>query len=144
MQFGILGPLLVRSTDGGPLAIGGPRPRALLALLLLDAGRMVSVERLIDGQYGDRPPAEAANAIQAQISRLRRSLPAGLIEFHGAGYQLVVSPDDVDAHRFERLSREGRKMLAAGRFPGAASSLREALELWRGPALADVADAPFA
>ncbi|WP_433435639.1 BTAD domain-containing putative transcriptional regulator [Nonomuraea sp. CA-141351] len=144
MRFGILGPLLVRSTDGDPLAIGGPRPRALLALLLLDAGRMVSVERLIDGQYGDRPPAEAANAIQAQISRLRRSLPAGLIEFHGAGYRLVVSPDDVDAHRFERLSREGRKMLAAGRFPGAASSLREALELWRGPALADVADAPFA
>ncbi|MEV4580811.1 BTAD domain-containing putative transcriptional regulator [Nonomuraea jabiensis] len=144
MQFGILGPLLVRSPGGEPLAIGGPRPRALLALLLLDAGRMVSVERLIDGQYGDRPPAEAANAIQAQISRLRRSLPAGLIEFHGSGYRLAVTPDDVDAHRFERLSREGRKLLAAGRFPGAASSLREALELWRGPALADIADAPFA
>ncbi|MBE1588506.1 BTAD domain-containing putative transcriptional regulator [Nonomuraea angiospora] len=144
MQFGILGPLLVRSPDGEPLAIGGPRPRALLALLLLDAGRMVSVERLIDGQYGDRPPAEAANAIQAQISRLRRSLPAGLIEFHGTGYRLAVSPDDVDAHRFERLSREARRLLAAGRSQGAASSLREALELWRGPALADVADAPFA
>ncbi|MFB9626607.1 BTAD domain-containing putative transcriptional regulator [Nonomuraea helvata] len=144
MQFGILGPLLVRSPDGDPLTIGGPRPRALLALLLIDAGRMVSVERLIDGQYGDRPPAEAANAIQAQISRLRRSLPAGLIEFHGAGYRLAVSPDDVDAHRFERLSREGRRLLVAGRFPGAASSLREALDLWRGPALADVADAPFA
>ncbi|MFI9839862.1 BTAD domain-containing putative transcriptional regulator [Nonomuraea sp. NPDC051941] len=144
MQFGILGPLQVRSPGGEPLAIGGPRPRALLALLLLDAGRMVSVERLIDGQYGDRPPTEAANAIQAQISRLRRSLPAGLIEFHGAGYRLAVSPDDVDAHRFGRLSREGRRLLAAGRLPGAASSLREALELWRGPALADVADAPFA
>ncbi|MFG6195970.1 BTAD domain-containing putative transcriptional regulator [Nonomuraea sp. JJY05] len=144
MQFGILGPLLVRSASGDTLAIGGPRPRALLALLLLDAGRMVSVDRLIDGQYGDRPPAEAANAIQAQISRLRRSLPAGLIEFHGAGYRLAVSPDDVDAHRFERLSREGRRLLAGGRSQGAASSLREALELWRGPALADVADAPFA
>ncbi|MFI7633751.1 BTAD domain-containing putative transcriptional regulator [Nonomuraea sp. NPDC049400] len=144
MQYGILGPLLVRSPDGDALSIGGPRPRALLALLLLDAGRVVSVERLIDGQYGDRPPAEAANAIQAQISRLRRSLPAGLIEFHGAGYRLAVSPDDVDAHRFERLSREGRRLLTAGRFPGAASSLREALGLWRGPALADVADAPFA
>ncbi|MEQ4715648.1 BTAD domain-containing putative transcriptional regulator [Nonomuraea sp. B19D2] len=144
MQYGILGPLLVRSPDGDALSIGGPRPRALLALLLLDAGRMVSVERLIDGQYGDRPPAEAANAIQAQISRLRRSLPAGLIQFHGAGYRLAVSPDDVDAHRFERLSREGRRLLTSGRFPGAASTLREALELWRGPALADVADAPFA
>ncbi|MFI7129013.1 BTAD domain-containing putative transcriptional regulator [Nonomuraea sp. NPDC050153] len=144
MRFGILGPLLVRSPSGEPLVIGGPRPRALLALLLLDAGRTVSVDRLVDGQYGDRPPAEAANAIQAQVSRLRRSLPAGLIEFHGAGYRLAVSPDDVDAHLFERLFREGRRLLAAGRLPAAASSFREALELWRGPALADVADAPFA
>nr|WP_226899141.1 BTAD domain-containing putative transcriptional regulator [Nonomuraea phyllanthi] len=144
VQFGILGPLLVRSPGGDPLPIGGPRPRALLALLLLDAGRMVSVERLVDGQYGDRPPAEAANAIQAQISRLRRSLPAGLIEFHGAGYRLAVSPDDVDAHRFERLSREGRRLLAAGLVTEAAAALREAVDLWRGPALADVADAPFA
>ncbi|MET7327247.1 BTAD domain-containing putative transcriptional regulator [Nonomuraea sp. NPDC005650] len=144
MRFGILGPLLVRSPSGEPLVVGGPRPRALLALLLLDAGRTVSVERLVDGQYGDRPPAEAANAIQAQVSRLRRSLPAGLIEFHGAGYRLAVSPDDVDAHLFERLCREGRRLLAAGRLPAAASSFREALELWRGPALADVADAPFA
>ncbi|MEV4081164.1 helix-turn-helix domain-containing protein, partial [Nonomuraea fuscirosea] len=108
MQFGVLGPLVVRPPAGDPLAVGGPRPRALLAMLLLDAGRLVSIDRLIDGQYGDRPPSGAANAVQAQVSRLRRNLPADLIEFHGSGYRLAVDRDSVDAHRFERLSREGR------------------------------------
>ncbi|MDP4510775.1 BTAD domain-containing putative transcriptional regulator [Nonomuraea turcica] len=144
MQFGILGPLSVRSPDGDAVAVGGARPRALLAMLLLDAGRTVSVERLIDGQYGDDPPAGAANAVQAQVSRLRRRLPTGLIEFHGAGYRLAVDREDVDAHRFERLVREGRRLLANGLYAGAAALLRDALDLWRGPALADVSDAPFA
>ncbi|MEV0149297.1 MULTISPECIES: BTAD domain-containing putative transcriptional regulator [unclassified Nonomuraea] len=144
MQFGILGSLEVRTAAGEAVAVGGPRPRALLALLLLDAGRLVGVERLIDGQYGDDPPAGAANAIQAHVSRLRRNLPAGLVEFHGAGYRLAVEPEDVDAHRFERLAREGRELLAAGQHEPAARVLKEALALWRGPALADVADAPFA
>ncbi|WP_203881490.1 BTAD domain-containing putative transcriptional regulator [Planotetraspora kaengkrachanensis] len=144
MQFGILGPLEVRTSEGEPISVGGPRPRALLALLLLDAGRLVSVERLVDGQYGDDPPAGAANAIQAHVSRLRRRLPADLIEFHGAGYRLAVDPDDVDVHRFERLARDGRRLLTAGHHEHAARSLRDALTLWRGPALADVADAPFA
>ncbi|MGR6913845.1 BTAD domain-containing putative transcriptional regulator [[Actinomadura] parvosata] len=144
MQFGVLGPLAVWDADGDPVAVGGPRPRALLAMLLLDAGRLVSVERLIDGQYGDRPPAGAANAVQAQVSRLRRHLPAGLIEFHGTGYRLATEPGTVDAHRFERLTREGRRLLAAGLPAQAAALLREALALWRGPALADVAGAPFA
>ncbi|MEU8355599.1 BTAD domain-containing putative transcriptional regulator [Nonomuraea sp. NPDC048882] len=144
MQFGVLGPLVVRPPAGDPLAVGGPRPRALLAMLLLDAGRLVSIERLIDGQYGDRPPSGAANAVQAQVSRLRRNLPADLIEFHGSGYRLAVDRESVDAHRFERLSREGRGLLAAGRHSAAAAVLREGLELWRGPAFADVAEAPFA
>ncbi|MEV5494044.1 BTAD domain-containing putative transcriptional regulator [Nonomuraea fuscirosea] len=144
MQFGVLGPLVVRQPAGDPLAVGGPRPRALLAMLLLDAGRLVSIERLIDGQYGDRPPSGAANAVQAQVSRLRRNLPADLIEFHGSGYRLAVDRDSVDAHRFERLSREGRGLLAAGRHSAAAAVLKEGLELWRGPAFADVAEAPFA
>ncbi|MFG2071349.1 BTAD domain-containing putative transcriptional regulator [Nonomuraea maritima] len=144
MEFGILGPLVARPGDGGePVAGGGPRQRALLAMLLLDAGRLVSTERLLDGQYGDHPPAGAANAVQAQISRLRRALPAGLIESHGTGYRLAVDPGDVDAHRFERLAREGRRLLTAGPPATAAAVLREALELWRGPAFADVADAPF-
>ncbi|MFI7463702.1 BTAD domain-containing putative transcriptional regulator [Nonomuraea sp. NPDC049646] len=144
MQFGILGPLEVRSADGDPIAVGGPRPRALLVLLLLEAGRTVGVERLIDAQYGQSPPAGAANAVQAQISRLRRNLPADLIEFHGAGYRLAVPPEDVDAHRFERLARDGRRLLAAGRHAAAAAVLRECLDLWRGPALADVREAAYA
>ncbi|WP_285705958.1 BTAD domain-containing putative transcriptional regulator [Microtetraspora sp. NBRC 16547] len=144
MQFGILGPLEVLTVTGESISIGGRRPRALLALLLLDAGRLVGVDRLIDGQYGDDPPAGAANAIQAHVSRLRRALPPDLIEFHGAGYRLAVDPEDVDVHRFERLAREGHRFLTAGHHERAARSLKDALDLWRGPALADVADAPFA
>ncbi|MFJ2030494.1 BTAD domain-containing putative transcriptional regulator [Streptosporangium sp. NPDC087985] len=138
MQFGILGPLDVRSPTGEAISVGGPRPRALLVMLLLNAGRVVGVDQLIDGQYGDDPPAGAANALQAQVSRLRRNLPVELVEFHGAGYRLAIDPDDVDAHRFERLAREGRRKLAAGLHPAAAGLLREALGLWRGPALADL------
>ncbi|MEU7001909.1 BTAD domain-containing putative transcriptional regulator [Nonomuraea sp. NPDC046570] len=141
MQFGILGPLTARSADGHPITIGGPRPRTLLALLLLEAGHTVSVRRLIHGQYGDHPPAAATNAIQAQISRLRRHLPADLIELHGTGYRLAVDPEDVDAHRFQRLTRQGRRLLATGHHTAAAALLRQGLDLWRGPALAD---APFA
>ncbi|WP_406318906.1 winged helix-turn-helix domain-containing protein [Streptosporangium sp. NBC_01639] len=138
MRFGILGPLDVRSPTGEAISVGGPRPRALLVMLLLNADRVVGVEQLIDGQYGDDPPPGAANALQAQVSRLRRSLPAELVEFHGSGYRLAIDPDDVDAHRFERLAREGRRQLAAGLHPAAADLLREALGLWRGAALADL------
>jgi predicted ATPase/DNA-binding SARP family transcriptional activator len=138
MRFGILGPLEVRSPAGEAIAVGGPRPRALLVMLLLNAGRVVGVEELIDGQYGDAPPAGAANAVQAQVSRLRRNLPAGLIEFHGIGYRLAIDPEDVDVHRFDRLAREGRRLLSTGHHAVAAGLLREALGLWRGPALADL------
>ncbi|MFI6880695.1 BTAD domain-containing putative transcriptional regulator [Streptomyces sp. NPDC050400] len=137
MRFGILGPLDVRAPDGSPLDPGGPRPRALLTLLLLDAGRTVSVERLIDGLYGEDPPAQAANALQSQVSRLRRRL-AVEIEAGPAGYRLVIDPDDVDLHRFERLAREGGQALAVGEHARAAALLREGLTLWRGPAPADL------
>ncbi|MFD0891842.1 winged helix-turn-helix domain-containing protein, partial [Streptosporangium algeriense] len=113
MRFGILGPLDVRSPAGEAIAVPGPRPRALLVMLLLEAGRVVTVERLIDGQYGDAPPPGAANALQAQVSRLRRVLPARLVEFHGSGYRLAADPEDVDAHRFERLTRQGRLLLTS-------------------------------
>ncbi|WP_030787499.1 BTAD domain-containing putative transcriptional regulator [Streptomyces sp. NRRL S-920] len=140
MRFGILGPLDIRSRDGLPVDPGGPRPRALLTLLLLDAGRAVSRERLIHGLYGDEPPTGASNALQSQISRLRRRL--GLeIEAVPPGYRLAVSPEDVDLHRFERLSREGRRALGSGDPRGAAALLGEALGLWRGPAVADLPDA---
>ncbi|AWS43132.1 BTAD domain-containing putative transcriptional regulator [Streptosporangium sp. 'caverna'] len=138
MQFGILGPLEVRSPAGETIVVGGPRPRALLVILLLNAGRVVGVDQLIDGQYGDAPPGGAVNAVQAQVARLRRALSAELIEFHGTGYRLAIDPDDVDVHRFERLAREGRRLVSAGRPAAAAGLLREALDLWRGSALADL------
>ncbi|GLZ30026.1 SARP family transcriptional regulator [Lentzea sp. NBRC 105346] len=138
MLFGILGPLEARSADG-PVALGGPRPRSLLALLLLEAGHVVPTDRLIDGLYGEDPPGDAANALQGQVSRLRRALGSGApIEFHPAGYRLVVDPDDVDAHRFQHLAAAGRQALEAGDARAASDVLREALALWRGPALADV------
>ncbi|RAO10227.1 BTAD domain-containing putative transcriptional regulator [Micromonospora noduli] len=139
MRFRILGPTQVVLADGREVPVGGPRLRALLALLLLDAGRVVSAERLIDGLYGEHPPRGAANALQSQVSRLRQALPAGHdpVEFHPAGYRLAVDPDDVDAYRFERLAEAGRRALVGGDWHRAAAVLREALELWRGPALAD-------
>jgi predicted ATPase/DNA-binding SARP family transcriptional activator len=142
-MFGILGVTRVLGADGAEVALGGPRRRALLALLLLDAGRVVTTERLIDGLYGEDPPAGVGNAVQSQVSRLRQVLPAAL-EGHPAGYRLAVDADLVDAHRFARLAAEGRHALAAGDAAGAATRLREALALWRGPALADVGEAPFA
>ncbi|RPF36562.1 BTAD domain-containing putative transcriptional regulator [Streptomyces sp. TLI_185] len=142
MRFGILGPLDVRTDDGTPLDPGGPRPRALLTLLLLDAGRAVSTQRLTDGLYGAEPPAGAAGALQSQISRLRRRLaPHTDIDAGPGGYRVAASADSVDAHRFERLSQEGRAALAAGDHARAAPLLREALALWRGPALPDLPDA---
>lgn len=129
MRFGLLGPTLVLDDNGATVAVGGPRPRALLARLALDAGQVVGTDRLIDDLYGEQPPKDAANALQAQVSRLRRKLGAGLVELRPAGYRLAVDPDQVDVHRFTRLTREGR--------------FAEALRLWRGRALADV-EAPFA
>ncbi|MEU8017419.1 BTAD domain-containing putative transcriptional regulator [Micromonospora parva] len=144
MRFRILGPIQVLLADGREVPVGGPRLRALLALLLLDAGRVVSAERLIDGLYGEQPPRGAANALQSQVSRLRQALPAAHdpVEFHPAGYRLAVDPEDVDAYRFERLADAGRRALAGGDWPRAAALLSEALELWRGAALADVPGAP--
>jgi predicted ATPase/DNA-binding SARP family transcriptional activator len=149
MRFGILGPTQVRRGDGREVAVGGPRLRALLALLLVDAGRVVPAERLIEGLYGGNPPGDASNALQSQVSRLRQLLrdedrPGSPVELHPAGYRLAVDPDDVDAHRFERLAAEGHRALAGGDPPRAAALLREALDLWRGPALADAGDVPSA
>jgi predicted ATPase/DNA-binding SARP family transcriptional activator len=147
--FGVLGTVEVRSADGDLVAVGGPRLRALLAMLLLDAGRMVGVGRLAEGLYDQDASSDPAHALQSQVSRLRRGLraagwPDTAVEFGPGGYRLAVDPDDVDAHRFERLVGEGRQALTTGDPTRAAGLLREALALWRGPALADVTDAPFA
>ncbi|GAA0271084.1 BTAD domain-containing putative transcriptional regulator [Cryptosporangium japonicum] len=135
MRFGILGPIQVETADGRTVPVGGSRLRAALAVLLTEAGRIVPAQRLIDGVYGDAPPAGATNALQSQVSRLRQLLGgAAVVEFHPAGYRLAVDPDQVDAHRFRRL------VAAAARVADPVALLDEALGLWRGPALADAGD----
>ncbi|MFF9011989.1 ATP-binding protein [Streptomyces sp. NPDC014870] len=134
------------SADAHPAVdIGGVRLRMLLARLALEGGRPVSVDALVDGLWGADSPAEALNALQALASRLRRALRGvATLESAAGGYRLSVRDEDVDAHRFEELAARGRRELVAGRVDEAASLLGTALGLWRGPALADVLDAPFA
>ncbi|WP_051893537.1 BTAD domain-containing putative transcriptional regulator [Streptomyces erythrochromogenes] len=142
MRISMLGALDVRGEDGSGVGVGGTRLRALLILLALEPGRVVASDLLVDGIWAEEPPAGAANALQALVSRLRRALPGAVVESHPAGYRLAVEPDAVDVVRFERLASEGRAALA--RDPEAAARvLREALELWRGPALLDVAGSDF-
>ncbi len=139
----MLGPLEVRPDSGPPVEVGGARLRTLLILLALDAGRVATTQRLIDGVWADTPPVGAANALQALVSRLRRTVPELPVESHPAGYRLAIPPDRVDVARFERLVGAGRAALADDPAT-AADVLSEALGLWRGPALADVAEADFA
>ena len=144
MEFRILGSLDVRG-ESGSVTLGGPKPRALLAMLLLHANEPVSTDRLAIALWGDDAPAGAAKTIHVHVSRLRRALgePDAVVTTPG-GYQLRVLPDELDADRFEQLAAEGRRALADGEPDRAAQVLREALSLWRGPALADVAFEAFA
>jgi predicted ATPase/DNA-binding SARP family transcriptional activator len=142
-QFRLLGPLEV-AVDGKPAALGGQKQRALLATLLLEPNRVVSGDRLIDAVWGEIPPETARNTIQVYISQLRKRLPAGALETVPPGYRLVVDPATVDLFEFVRLCDEGRSALAAGDAGTAAKTLRAALGLWRGDALADLASVPFA
>ncbi|MEU4306193.1 AfsR/SARP family transcriptional regulator [Streptomyces rochei] len=148
MWFGVLGEFVVRRDDGSSVAVRGPRARSLLVLLALEAGRPVTVDSLIEGLYGDHPPGDALNALQSQVSRLRRDLrgaaPHELVESHPLGYRLAVDPDSVDAHRFERLAAEGHRQLAAGDHAAAAATLRQALDLWQGPVPVELGEAASA
>ena len=138
----LLGPLEV-SHGQAPIPLGPPRQRALLARLLLDANRTVAVARLVDDLWGDDPPATAFKIVQIQVSKLRKLLPAGLLVTQLPGYALKVPPETLDLVRFDRLREQGRAALAGGSPGEAAALLRDALALWRGPALAEF-DAPFA
>ncbi len=140
----MLGPLEVRTGSGDLLEVGGARLRALLILLALEPGRVVTTSRLVDALWdGDQVPAGASNALQALVSRLRRALPGITVALRPAGYRLELAPDAVDVHRFERLAATGRAELPHD--PAAAvATLHAALALWRGPALADVAEEGFA
>jgi predicted ATPase/DNA-binding SARP family transcriptional activator len=144
MEVGILGPL--RVVDGArPVEIGGARLRALLIRLAAGAGGWVSVGELVGDLWESDPPGDEVNALQSLVSRLRRVLPgAGLVESGPAGYRLAIPPESVDAIKFERLAEQGRAELASGEPEAVTRLLTEALGLWRGPALVEVAGVPYA
>ena len=130
MEFRLLGPLEVLGDDGAPVQLGGTRPRALLAQLLLRPNEAVSTDRLIDGIWGESPPSSAPGALQVHVHALRKALGADRILTRPPGYLIRVEETELDVLRFERLLAENEP--------------REALALWRGPALADLAFEPFA
>jgi DNA-binding SARP family transcriptional activator len=150
MDFRILGPLEVLE-NGRAITLTGSKQRALLAMLLLHAGETVTTDRLIDELWGERPPAGGPKSLQMQISRLRKVLAgsgrggsANPILTQGRGYRMAIEPEQLDAHRFEQLVAQGRGELEADRPEAAAPVLEEALALWRGSPLADLAYEPFA
>ena len=143
IEFRVLGSLEVVDRDGR-LVLGAPKQRALLAVLLLRRGEPVSSDRLIDEVWGDQPPATATKLVHGYVSSLRKVLGDGLLLTEGRGYVLRVLPGQLDVDRFEALVARGREALEGGDPLTAASVLRDALAVWRGPALADFAYEPFA
>jgi predicted ATPase/DNA-binding SARP family transcriptional activator len=139
VQFRILGPIQAL-VDDQPAPLGAPKQRGLLALLLVNRRRVMTAEQLIDGLWGEAPPASAVQSLQVYVHGLRRALGADRIETAGRGYRVVVGDEELDLDRFERTLERGRAALEAGRAEDAADDLREALAVWRGPALADLPD----
>jgi DNA-binding SARP family transcriptional activator len=142
IELRFLGPLEV-SSGGDTVALGGPKPRALLAVLALDLGRVVSVDRLVDELWPGTPPETASHAVQVYVSQLRKAL-GDTIARQSPGYVLGLEPEAVDIHRFAHLAADGHEELRGGNPAAAAGTLGDALALWRGPALADFAYEPFA
>ena len=142
LDFRILGPLEVVA-DGASLRLGGPKQRATLAILLLSANRVVPVERLADDLYAGAAPVTAVTQVQRQVSELRKLVREPVIETRAPGYTIHVSPEQLDLSRFERRVEEATELLARGEAQRANDLLREALTLWRGPALADLAYESF-
>ena len=149
MEFRILGPIEVRER-GRLLRVSGAKERAVLAFLLLHANQLVSSDRIIDEIWGAEAVQTARKSLQVRVSELRKTLRAGttaadeVLQSRGVGYSLSVDSDEFDLLHFERLVEKGRRALARDRAEAAAGILRDALALWRGPALADLAYEPFA
>ena len=143
LAFGILGPFEV--VDGERrVVLGGPKQRALLAILLLRRGEVVSSDRLIDQLWGEQPPVTAAKTLQGYVSHLRKALGDDVVLTRGGGYLLAVAPGQVDVERFEAMAADARRALAEGDAARASGLLEAALGLWRGEPLADLAYQPFA
>ena len=143
LDFRILGPFEVVEGDHH-LALGGPRQRALLALLVLRRGELVSSDRLIDELWSGRQPPTAAKIVQGYVSHLRKALGEGVLVTRAGGYQLNATPEQVDAERFGRAVAEARRALSDGDARVARGLFGTALAMWRGEALADMAYEPFA
>jgi WD40 repeat protein/DNA-binding SARP family transcriptional activator len=151
MRFRVLGPLEVEA-DNGPVVLGGPKERLLLALLLTRPNQVVAVEALLGGLWGEHPPSSAAKTLQSHVVHLRRALepgrargaPGQVLVTREPGYLLRVAPGALDAARFEELTAAGRRTLADGSAEAAGSILREALGLWRGRAFEEFLDADVA
>ena len=137
MEFRVLGPLEIRR-DGVVLEVRGSKRRAVLAVLVLHANEVVRTDRLIDDLWGEAPPANALASLRNHVSRLRKELGADVLVTKPWGYVLRADPDAIDLCRFERLLAESKPLPVQER----AAILSEALALWRGPALADIADEP--
>ncbi|MFF4228121.1 BTAD domain-containing putative transcriptional regulator [Streptomyces sp. NPDC001820] len=141
MRYRVLGTTQAFHDDGTPVALGGARLRALLAVLALRPGRTVPVGVLVDEVWAGDPPADAVGAVQALVGRLRRALGhAAVASAAGGGYRLCADGDDVDLHRFDRRAGEGARALDEGDAVKAAALLDDALGLWQGPVLADLPD----
>ena len=130
--------------DGEPLPLGGTRQRALLALLLLRANQVVSSDRLLEELWPEEQPLAGRAALRVRVSQLRKALGADLVVTRSPGYLLAAAPEQIDLHRFEQLVSDASRELEAGRAQPAAALLREALSLWRGEALAELAYETFA
>jgi DNA-binding SARP family transcriptional activator/tRNA A-37 threonylcarbamoyl transferase component Bud32 len=140
MEFLILGPLEVTAGDE-PIQLGGPKQRAVLAHLILRANHPVPADRLIDGLWGDEPPETARNTLQTYVYRLRKALGEERLAASDGGYMLGADPGEIDAARFEAIVKEA-KLLASADPAAAAARFADALTLWRGAPLADLADEP--
>ena len=143
VRFRILGQLEVEG-PAGEIRLAGAKQRALLAFLLLQANEVVPTGTLTELLWTDAPPADAAKALQVQVSRLRRALEADVLRTLPGGYLLEVDPAEFDLRRFEDLAAAGRELLAHGDAAAARGTLNEALELWRGTPLTEFAANPLA
>jgi DNA-binding SARP family transcriptional activator/WD40 repeat protein len=141
MEFRILGSIEVVENGGGPIALGGPKQRAVLAQLLLRANHLVPTDVLIDEVWGEEPPETVRNALQSYASHLRKALGAERLEGSRAGYLLKAEPSELDAMRFRSLVRDARRLLPIDA-KAAVDAFNHALDLWRGPAFGDLATEP--
>jgi predicted ATPase/DNA-binding SARP family transcriptional activator len=143
MQVGLLGPLTLHDDEGLVLPVpAAPKERAVLEMLALRPGVFVPIAELVDALWGDKPPRSASKALQVYISALRRFLPALAIRTGSGGYQLQIDPDGVDVTMFERLVRAGRRAVDEMNMDDGAKGLQEALRLWRGEPLVELAGQP--